>query len=162
MYPKKKLKLDYWSPAVLMCLMTIVVMIQVCLRIAGHPITWGEEIARWLLIWMVFTGLMYAFNDGGLISVDYFVKKLSPKRRKAVYYFNMGTTILYFAILFVSSIAYFVLLHNKGTVFPITKMPSTLTVVAELLGCILAIIFAVRQLFVIKKTNYAEEEKGIK
>lgn len=158
---KKKRGIDYWVMAILVVLMTVVVMIQVTTRLLFVPITWGEEVAKWIMIWIVFGGLGYASKDGGLISVDYFVKKLKPKSQKVTYIMNMVCTIAYFSILFVSSVSYFILLTKKGRKFPITRMPATFTVVAMLVGCILVIIFGIEQIKSIQKTHsqIREEEQ---
>lgn len=155
---KKKRGIDYWLMAILVMLMLVVVMIQVITRVFFVPITWGEEVAKWLMIWIVFGGLGYASRDGGLISVDYFVKKFKPKSQKTIYIFNMVCTIIYFAILFVSSISYFILLTKKGQKFPITHMPATLTVAAMIVGCILVVIFGIEQIKAIRKTYNSIKE----
>ncbi|WP_165445272.1 TRAP transporter small permease [Bacilliculturomica massiliensis] len=155
---KKKRGLDYWIAAFLLILMVVVVMIQVCTRMAGRPIQWGEEVARWLLIWIVFVGLGYAFRDGGLISVDFFTKKFRPGTQKKIHYFNMVMTIAYFTVLFVSAVYYFAMVHNRGQVYPITGMPATFTILAMLTGSVLAVIYAVKQIGVIRHTD--QEGKG--
>lgn len=154
---KKKRGVDYWIAAAMLILMVVVVMIQVCTRIAGRPIMWGEEVARWLLIWIVFVGLGYAFRDGGLISVDFFIKGFKPSDQKKIHYFNMAATVLYFGILFLSSICYFMMVHNKGQTYPITGMPATFTIVAMLLGSVLAVLYAVKQIRVIRSTDYNQK-----
>lgn len=158
---KKKLGFDYWIIGVLMVAMVVVVMIQVTTRLMGVPIMWGEELARWILIWIVFGGLGYAFRDGGLISVDFFVNKFKPRKKKVVHIVDMALTIVYFVILLISSVYYFMLLHNKGQTFPVTGMPATFTVAAMLLGCVLAIIFAAQQIKSILKKNYEDEESEL-
>lgn len=155
---KNKRGIDYWVMSIAIVMMLVVVMIQVISRIFLVPITWGEEVAKWLMIWIVFGGLGYASKEGGLISVDYFVKKLKPQNQKIVYIMNMVFTFLYFLILFVSSASYFKLLTEKNQKFPITKMPATFTVAAMLVGCILVIIFSVRQIKIIKDTDYSAKE----
>lgn len=150
---KKKRGIDYWVMSALVILMLVVVMIQVITRIFFVPITWGEEVAKWLMIWIVFGGLGYASKDGGLISVDYFVKKFKPKSQKVIFIINMACTIIYFAILFVSSVSYFILLTRKSQKFPITHMPSTITVASMIVGCILVIIFGIEEIKAIRKTD---------
>ena len=150
---KKKRGIDYWVMSAMVILMLAVVMIQVITRIFFVPITWGEEVAKWLMIWIVFGGLGYASKEGGLISVDYFVKKFKPRSQKVISIMNMVCTILYFSILFVSSIFYFILLTKKNQKFPITHAPATLTVAAMLVGCILVVIFAIKQIKDIRKKD---------
>lgn len=143
---KKKRGLGYWVPAILLLVMVVVVMIEVITRFMGRPIIWGEEIAIWLMIWIIFFGLGYAFDDGGLIAVDYFVSKMKPRTQKILNMNAMVLTIVYFGILLYSSIPYFMYLQEKHSYYPVTKMPSNITTTAIILGCVLAIAFALRKL----------------
>lgn len=155
---KNQFKLDFWIPAILMALMVVVVMVQVVFRLMGRPIMWGEEVAKWMLIWIVFSGIGYAFKDGGLISVDFFVKRMRPATRKVVHLVDMGLIILYFGVLGGSAIHYARILQQKGQVFPITKVPAYFTVAAMVVGSLLAILYAVREIRRIAKTDYEKKE----
>jgi len=49
--------------------------------ILKDPSTWSEELAVFLLIWVSLLGAAVALNRGAHLGIDYFVSKLSPKKR---------------------------------------------------------------------------------
>lgn len=64
----------------LMLVMTFVTFGGVLLRYVFHStIPWGEEIARWVLVWVVFGGQAYAFVAGAHVGVEVVVRAL-PRR----------------------------------------------------------------------------------
>ncbi len=66
-------------------LMVLVVVLQVIFRYFGNPLSWPEEVARWTMIWVTFAGASYAFKNGGLIRVEFFVNKyFKPGAQKVI------------------------------------------------------------------------------
>jgi TRAP-type C4-dicarboxylate transport system permease small subunit len=49
--------------------------------ILKNPSTWTEELAVFMLIWVSLLGAAVALNRGAHLGIDYFVGKLSPKKR---------------------------------------------------------------------------------
>lgn len=152
MNQKKKRGLEYWIPAILMLAMVVVVMIEVVTRLLGDPIIWGEEVAIWIMIWIIFFGLSYAFKDGGLVAVDFFVSKMKPRTQKVANVVAMVLTAVYFGLLLASAIGYFLYLEKKDAIYPMTGVSSNITTVAVIIGCVFAVVFAVRQMVVFIKT----------
>lgn len=72
----KKFHFDLIVSSVVLVAMIVVILIQIIFRLMGNPLSWTEEVARWMLVWATFAGASYAFKNGGLIRVDFFVKKL--------------------------------------------------------------------------------------
>ena len=67
---------------VVMALLVIDVVWQVFTRYAlKNPSTWTEELAIFLLIWVGMLGACVALNRGAHLGIDYFVSKLSEKKR---------------------------------------------------------------------------------
>src|SRR5690606_5887778 len=55
----------------LMALMSCVTFYQVLTRfVFERPSTWSEVTARWLMIWMVYLGLVATLRMGALIAID--------------------------------------------------------------------------------------------
>ena len=46
-----------------------------------NPSTWTEELAVFMLIWVSLLGAAVALNRGAHLGIDYFVGKLSPRKR---------------------------------------------------------------------------------
>jgi TRAP-type C4-dicarboxylate transport system permease small subunit len=63
-------------------LMTIAVGLQVLSRyILKYPLVWTEELARYLMVWMVFIGASTIIKKWNNIYVDFFISKLTKKNR---------------------------------------------------------------------------------
>jgi TRAP-type C4-dicarboxylate transport system permease small subunit len=72
------------AAAVLMAAILAVLGLQVFTRyVLGNPLSWTEEVARHLFIWMVFFGASAAIRDGTHVSIDLLVSRL-PKGLHAV------------------------------------------------------------------------------
>ena len=68
--------------AVLLVCMVSIVMAQVIARyVFSSPITWSEEMVRYLFIWSVMTGAIAAMAKDTHLNVDLFSEKISPKAR---------------------------------------------------------------------------------
>jgi C4-dicarboxylate transporter DctQ subunit len=65
-------KTEEWILIVLMAAISIVVFIQVVFRVAGNSLSWSEELARYLTIWITFIGASYGFRFGTHIGVEAF------------------------------------------------------------------------------------------
>lgn len=100
----KKFHFDLIVSSVVLVAMIVVILIQIIFRLMGNPLSWTEEVARWMLVWATFAGASYAFKNGGLIRVDFFVKKLFKKKgRRITDIAAMMFMIVYFGLLGVSA-----------------------------------------------------------
>jgi TRAP-type C4-dicarboxylate transport system permease small subunit len=58
---------------------------QVVLRyVFGRPLTWSEEVSRYLFVWVVFVGAGVAARHRGHIALDFLVSRFPPRPRRAV------------------------------------------------------------------------------
>jgi len=63
--------------------MTVIVFIQVVFRyFVNFPLFWTEEAARFIMIWIVFTGASVGIRRGSHLGFTYFVDKASVKIKK--------------------------------------------------------------------------------
>lgn len=74
----------------LMVVLVLVVLIQVGTRLLSKyvssvipPTPWTEELASFLLIWVALLGAVYAHRKRLHVADDFFVKKMSPRARRA-------------------------------------------------------------------------------
>ena len=73
--------LDFVTAAV-MGILVIDVTWQVITRfILKDPSSWSEELATYLMIWVGLLGAAVALNRGAHLGIDYFVGKLSEKKK---------------------------------------------------------------------------------
>lgn len=144
---KKKTPVELIIGVALFSIMVIVVLIEVITRLAGHPYTWTEEVAKWMMIWMTFVGASYSFRNGGLLRVDYFVRKFfRPKYHKVINIIAMIMLGAFFALLLISSIAYMMLSIERGQVYSVTRAPYTVTILALIIGSAFCIIYSISEI----------------
>jgi TRAP-type C4-dicarboxylate transport system permease small subunit len=67
---------------VVVAVLVVDVLWQVFTRfVLKNPSTWSEELAVFMLIWVSLLGAAVALNRGAHLGIDYFVGKLSPRKR---------------------------------------------------------------------------------
>lgn len=75
-------KVASWTVLILMAVMCIVMLIQVFSRyILNAPLTWPEEVSRYLFIWIVYLGAAIAFRYKAHLGMDFAAAKLPPAYR---------------------------------------------------------------------------------
>ncbi|PRX10722.1 UNVERIFIED_ORG: TRAP-type C4-dicarboxylate transport system permease small subunit [Martelella mediterranea] len=78
------LAIGRWTGAALMGLMVVVILIQVFFRyVLNDALAWTEELARFLMLWMVSLMAPTAFRHGGFVSIDT-IKRFLPKKPAAL------------------------------------------------------------------------------
>lgn len=128
-------------------LMVLVVVLQVIFRYFGNPLSWPEEVARWTMIWVTFAGASYAFKNGGLIRVEFFVNKyFKPGAQKVINIIDMALLAVTFGYLLYSSVLYMILTIKKHQVYNVTQMPYAAIVAALALSGVLCVIFSAKQI----------------
>jgi TRAP-type C4-dicarboxylate transport system permease small subunit len=101
-----------WLLAALLAVISVVVFLQVLVRFvltaAGIDISasWTEELARYLLCWMVFLGAAYGCRKAQLMALDFAVSKLPGA---------FGQVARYLALL--ACLGFFLLLIQVGWAF---------------------------------------------
>lgn len=66
-------------------LMSGLMVLQVILRFAFHTgFAWGEEVSRFIFVWLVFLSIPYATRNGRHIGIDFIRELLPVPARKAV------------------------------------------------------------------------------
>jgi len=67
---------------VVVVVLVVDVLWQVFTRfILKDPSTWSEELAVFMLVWVSLLGAAVALNRGAHLGIDYFVGKLTPRKR---------------------------------------------------------------------------------
>lgn len=108
--------------SLLLALMCILVFGNVVLRyMFNSGITWSEEMARFLFVWMIFLGAILGLKDNEHLGVDMFVKKASPKFKKILYVI-CNLLILYSLILLLNG-SWKLTLLSVDSVAPATGLP---------------------------------------
>lgn len=140
-------KFELWLGGVVLILMVLVVVLQVIFRYFGNPLSWPEEVARWTMIWVTFAGASYAFKNGGLIRVEFFVNKyFKPGAQKVINIIDMALLAVTFGYLLYSSVLYMMLTIKKHQVYNVTQMPYAAIVAALALSGVLCVISSAKQI----------------
>lgn len=64
-------EVNRWVLIAIMVAMAVLVFMNVTLRyLTNHSITWSDEVARHLMIWLTFIGAGLTLRHGGLIAID--------------------------------------------------------------------------------------------
>ena len=76
-----------------------IVTTEVVLRyVFKHSLIFTEELARYLMVWIVFLGSALAIRDEAHIRINVLVKRLNPKLKKVAHLFAHGLVMLFLVI----------------------------------------------------------------
>ena len=68
-----------WILIALLTVMSVVMLIQVLSRyLFNAPLTWPEELGRYLFIWIVFLGAALAFRKRAHLRIEFISSKIKP------------------------------------------------------------------------------------
>src|SRR4030043_1114786 len=75
----------------MVAVMTVIIILQVFMRyLFLYSLSWSEEVARYLMIWVSFLGASLALKYGFHIGVEFVTNRISEKKRTWV---NLGTKL---------------------------------------------------------------------
>lgn len=85
---------------VLIGLMTLVILLQVFFRyILGNALTWSEEVARFMMVWMTFLIAPVAYRHGINVSLDFFASRITG-RMKELLTIALNLLVILFLVIF--------------------------------------------------------------
>lgn len=92
----------YYLLAFMIFLMTSIIVLQVFFRyVVSSPLTWSEELARYLFVWITFLGIAVAIRKKAHVAIDLLVDHLPNAQQKIVRIINtvmvivLGVVIVY-------------------------------------------------------------------
>lgn len=87
----------------LLIVLAVLVVLQVSTRfIINIPLSWTEELAKYLMIYIVFLGSGLAFRTNQHIAIDFLLQVSSPKTRE-----KLEKIILWISAIFCIALAYY-------------------------------------------------------
>lgn len=90
---------------VILIIFTIIIVMQVVARYVLHsPLTWSEQVARYLFIWMIMLGTPISFRMKAHIAFDLLVKKFPHSLQKIIGNINLVLITVFSAYYFVQSL----------------------------------------------------------
>ncbi|MGI6035212.1 MAG: TRAP transporter small permease [Limnochordia bacterium] len=140
-------RFENYAIIVLLSLMTILVFIATMARyVFFFPITWGEEAARYMMVWLAYIGASAGLKRGSHLGVEVFVSSL-PKK------WHWALDALRYLIIIVFNVLVIILaaqiLRNQkatGQISPALEIPIYYAYAAVPFGIGLMTIGAVQQL----------------
>lgn len=105
-----------------LAVMAILVFGNVVLRYAFNSgITWSEEMARFLFIWLVLLGAIMALKENAHLGVDMLIKRLPKPLKKALYV--ISNLIVLFVLYLLVEGSWKMTVLNADSLAPATGMP---------------------------------------
>jgi TRAP-type transport system small permease protein len=90
-------KVLFYACSFLMFLMALLITSQVLSRyVVGKPLTWSEELGRYIFVWISFLGMAVAIKQGSHVALDILLKKLTGVSQKVLMVIN-NCLIFFFA-----------------------------------------------------------------
>lgn len=87
------------SAVLLFAVTVLLVLAQVVARKFFEPLTWSEELARYLFIWVAFIGWVLATDRGSHIAIAQGFERAGPRLKRALGVFGDAATLLLMALL---------------------------------------------------------------
>lgn len=86
--------------AIMLGIMSILIIAQVFTRfVINYPLHWSEELARYLMLYVVFFGSSLALRNHSLIAIEFLAESISKNKRKVLKIIIILISIVFFIIL---------------------------------------------------------------
>ncbi|KUK14411.1 MAG: TRAP transporter small permease [Synergistetes bacterium] len=134
-----------WGIVILMAFMSVIIFLAVVFRFVIHsPLTWSEEAARYMMVWVTYLGAGIALKKGRHIGVTMFISKLPLKLRQPLLVFSEVMVIVFLAILVYQGIN--LLLTLRTQISPAIGMPMVIPYFAIPFGCLYMLLHLIERL----------------
>ncbi len=125
----------------LMFLMSIIIFIQVVMRyVFGNSLTWSEEMARYLFVWLVYFSVAYTARREAHIRIDAAINLYPKKLRPYVEIFSEIIVLIFAVFIAVTSVTVFQKISASGQISPALHVPMQFVYCAPLVGFALTAI----------------------
>lgn len=149
---------QFINVAVILCVigMIIVVFLQVIFRfIFNDPLSWSEELARYLFVWITFLGAAICAREKGHIGMDFVVNKFPSKMRKAIEKIGLLLMVLISVAIMLTSIETVML--NFGQKSPALRLNMGVVYSAIPIGFTYTAVYYAKHLF--KRNSLVERSE---
>jgi TRAP-type C4-dicarboxylate transport system permease small subunit len=129
------------------CYVVIVVggFAQVLFRFAlANPLSWSEELVRYVFVWSVFLTAAIAFNLNTHIVIDFLTCWYPPRLRRVVALLSLTCVVVGVSILFVLGMQLIQAPSVRFQKSPAMEIPMTIPYAAIPVGCVLMMINILR------------------
>jgi TRAP-type C4-dicarboxylate transport system permease small subunit len=118
---------------------------QVLFRfVFSSPLSWSEELVRYVFVWSVFLTAAIAFNLNSHISIDFLTSRYPARIRRACALASWGAVILAVVILFVLGMQLILSPSVRFQKSPAMEIPMTIPYAAIPVGCAVMMVNILR------------------
>ncbi|SME92270.1 TRAP-type C4-dicarboxylate transport system, small permease component [Tistlia consotensis] len=128
-----------WIVIALMVVLTVVVVVAVIYRKAGNSLSWYDEVASILLVWITYYGAALAALRRSHIGFDDVLRGLPPAARKVAVVLAEGLVVFFFGLLAWAGWQVLVVLEGMNLV-SLTWVPVQFTQSVIPIGAVLFIV----------------------
>ncbi len=126
---------------VLIAAFVVIVLTAVFFRyVVNDSLTWGEQVARYLFIWMIMLGMPILYHEKANVSFDMLLAKLSARKQRVVGVVLDGLVVAFAIFMSVQAIAY--IGKVGGNVLEGLGIPQWMVIVAQPIGGLLLALVA--------------------
>ncbi len=126
---------EEWVMITLLIGIGVVMLTQVVLRyVFVAPLSWAEEVCRYLFVWTAFLSIGYSFRSGRVLAVDALYSKFPEVVRKVVDVVGSVLTLGLFAFLFIRAIHIYGAIGRSGQVSSALEFPMKYVYLAAPVG----------------------------
>ncbi|MDN4495588.1 TRAP transporter small permease [Ureibacillus aquaedulcis] len=155
-------KFENYSTIFCFTAMSIITLLGVfCRYVLSNPITWGEELSRYFMIWGILIGISIVTRKKSHLGIDVISAFAPPKLNKSMAVIASILLILSYALLFCIAVKFVIQSYALGQVTPILRIKFYLIYLALPVGFALSTYRAI-QVFWIDFIKVAETEENEK
>lgn len=143
-----------------MAIMTVLVFIQVIMRyVFANSLSWSEELARFIFLWLSWIGASYAVKERSHFRVEMFANLLKGSHRRTFEYFILIVWFIFsFALAWLGT-ELVIFLHDTGQTSAAMDIPMTLPYASVPVGCALMCARLIVEMYKIYKGEPVGTEK---
>lgn len=141
---------------ILLLAMVILIFVQVCMRyIANYSLSWSEELARILFIWVSWIGISLGQKKGEHIKITMVTDRLQGNARKIVLLVSNACTLIILAVLCVNGAQVVEHVLSMGGVTPALGIPKFIMYGAVPISCFLMAVRVIKEMYL----NWTEKKE---
>ncbi|QNK41967.1 TRAP transporter small permease [Caproicibacter fermentans] len=150
--------LEEYSKIVMLVIVLIVSAQVICRKFLGFSISWSDEVALLLMVWMAFISMAIGVEKKLHIAIEMFFKKFPAPIQKILNVINSLVTVLFGVTLIVYGVR--MTQASMGSILPATGWPGgTLYIMIPVSGVFIC-YYALIDLFHLERFRHRELEEG--
>jgi TRAP-type C4-dicarboxylate transport system permease small subunit len=130
----------------LFSVMVVVIFSQVVARyVFQYSLSWSEELARFMLMWLSMLSAAYAFKTKSHFALRFVVARFPVSIQKSISIFSHGLVALFLAVLCYYSVQFVV--GVEGFLAPALQIPMQIPYASSIVGCALMLYYVLKNAY---------------